>query len=260
MYTHKGRRPYLSLFFHIIHLYKQTMNQTKYLAPLLLTFNNQEKSIYVPKSIGHFSPIMLQLAEGPRPLSEGLLKHWCHICYQCQNKDNHDKDNKDKDNNDKDKKDKEDHNIYGHDEDNHDKEDNDKDDNEYDNHEEDYHNEDCNYKDDDNKDNHNEHSQKVDFLAHFQGILNSKGYQNRIIGSKVTTILLNGWMLPIVRVALEGSVPAACTAGLFVSSPSHQEKVPVQQKHMKMLVEQSTVLVDTGIVLLDGSMPLTYLF
>ena len=49
-------------YFHIIHLYKQTMNQTKYLVPLLLTFNNQEKSIYVPKSIGHFSPLMLPLA------------------------------------------------------------------------------------------------------------------------------------------------------------------------------------------------------
>ena len=31
--------------FHIIHIYKQTMNQTKYLVPLLSTFNNQEKSI-----------------------------------------------------------------------------------------------------------------------------------------------------------------------------------------------------------------------
>ena len=39
--------------FHIIHLYKQKMNQNKYLVPLLLTFNNQEKCIYVPKRIGH---------------------------------------------------------------------------------------------------------------------------------------------------------------------------------------------------------------
>ena len=49
-------------YFHIIHLYKQTINQTKYLVPLFLIFNNQEKSIYVPKSIGHFSPLMLPLA------------------------------------------------------------------------------------------------------------------------------------------------------------------------------------------------------
>ena len=48
-------------YFHIIHLYKLTMNQTKYLVPLLLTSNNQEKSIYVPQSIGHFSPLMLPL-------------------------------------------------------------------------------------------------------------------------------------------------------------------------------------------------------
>ena len=45
--------------FLIIHLYKQTMNQTKYFVPLLLTFNNKEKSIYVPKSIDHFSILML---------------------------------------------------------------------------------------------------------------------------------------------------------------------------------------------------------
>ena len=43
-------------YFHIIHLYKLTMNQTKYLVPLLLTSNKQEKSIYVPKSIYPFSP------------------------------------------------------------------------------------------------------------------------------------------------------------------------------------------------------------
>ena len=46
-------------YFHIIHLYKQTMNRPKYLVP---TFNNQEESIYIPKSIGHFSPLMLPLA------------------------------------------------------------------------------------------------------------------------------------------------------------------------------------------------------
>ena len=44
-------------YFHVIHIYKQTMNQTKYLVPLLLTFNKQEKTIYVPKSIGHLAPL-----------------------------------------------------------------------------------------------------------------------------------------------------------------------------------------------------------
>ena len=34
------------------------------------------------------------------------------------------------------------------------------------------------------------------------GILNLKGYQNFIIGSKVTAILLSGWILPIGGVAL----------------------------------------------------------
>ena len=41
---------------------RQTINQTKYLVLDFLTFNNQEKSIYVPKSIGHFSPLMLPIA------------------------------------------------------------------------------------------------------------------------------------------------------------------------------------------------------
>ena len=68
---------YTVCYFHIIYLYKLTMNQTKYLVPLLLTFNKQEKSIYVPKSIGHFSPLMLPLAVcQPTPLSEWLLKYW----------------------------------------------------------------------------------------------------------------------------------------------------------------------------------------
>ena len=52
-------------YFHIIHLYKLTMNQTKYLVPLLWTSNNPKKSIYVPKSIGHFSPLMVPLAVCP---------------------------------------------------------------------------------------------------------------------------------------------------------------------------------------------------
>ena len=49
-------------------------------------------------------------------------------------------------------------------------------------------------------------SHKIYYVSKFKEILNLEGHQNRITGSRVTAILLNGW---------EGSAPAACAAGLF---------------------------------------------
>ena len=46
-------------------------------------------------------------------------------------------------------------------------------------------------------------SHKIDYVAQAWGILNLKGYQNCIIGSKVMAILLNGQLLPICWVALQ---------------------------------------------------------
>ena len=40
-------------------------------------------------------------------------------------------------------------------------------------------------------------SQKVDYFTIVLNILNLEGHPNRITGSKVTAILLNGWTLPI---------------------------------------------------------------
>ena len=40
-------------------------------------------------------------------------------------------------------------------------------------------------------------SHKIDHVTIFQEILNPKGHPNRITGSKVTAILLKGWILPI---------------------------------------------------------------
>ena len=37
----------------------------------------------------------------------------------------------------------------------------------------------------------------LDYITIFKEILISKGHPNRITGSKVTAILLNGWILPI---------------------------------------------------------------
>ena len=44
-------------------------------------------------------------------------------------------------------------------------------------------------------------SHKIDYVTIFQEILNLKGHSNRITGSKVTAILLNGWILPIDKVS-----------------------------------------------------------
>ena len=50
----------------------------------------------------------------------------------------------------------------------------------------------------------------------FSEILNLEEHLNRYTGSKVTAVLLNGWILPTGRVALGKVCPAACAAGLFV--------------------------------------------
>ena len=40
-------------------------------------------------------------------------------------------------------------------------------------------------------------SHKIDYVTIFKEILNRKGHPNRITGSNLTVILLNGWILPI---------------------------------------------------------------
>ena len=40
-------------------------------------------------------------------------------------------------------------------------------------------------------------SHKIDNITIFKEIQNHKGHPNRIAGSRVTAILLNGWILPI---------------------------------------------------------------
>ena len=40
-------------------------------------------------------------------------------------------------------------------------------------------------------------SHKIDYIAIFQENLNLEGHENRIIGSRVTAILLNGLIFPI---------------------------------------------------------------
>ena len=57
----------------------------------------------------------------------------------------------------------------------------------------------------------------MDWLRIFLEILNLKGHKKFIIGSKVMAILRNGLVLPIGEVVSEGSAPAACAAGLFIT-------------------------------------------
>ena len=45
-------------------------------------------------------------------------------------------------------------------------------------------------------------SNKIDYITIFKEILLLEGHPNHIVGSKVTTILLNGWILPIVGASL----------------------------------------------------------
>ena len=54
-------------------------------------------------------------------------------------------------------------------------------------------------------------SHKIDYVSIFWEILNLEGHPNRITGSKVMVILLNGWILLIGGVA-SGRV-CACNLG-----------------------------------------------
>ena len=60
-------------------------------------------------------------------------------------------------------------------------------------------------------------SHNIDYVTIFKEILNPEVHLNRITGSKVMAILLNGGFCPLVELDREGSAPAVCAAGLFLS-------------------------------------------
>ena len=60
-------------------------------------------------------------------------------------------------------------------------------------------------------------SHKTNYIDIFSEIQNLEEHQNRCIGSKVTAILLNGWILPTSVVASGRVCPGACAAGLFLN-------------------------------------------
>ena len=59
-------------------------------------------------------------------------------------------------------------------------------------------------------------NKQANFIDIFSENLNLESHQNRCIGSKVTAILLNEWILPTGGVALGMVCPAASAAGLFI--------------------------------------------
>ena len=68
-------------------------------------------------------------------------------------------------------------------------------------------------------------SHKIDYVTMFKKILNLKGHPNRITGSKVTAILLNGWILPIGGASaveglrLQSAQQACCQTPRIILSP-----------------------------------------
>ena len=60
-------------------------------------------------------------------------------------------------------------------------------------------------------------SHKIDYIPIFLENLNLGGHLNRFIGSKVTAIFVNGGFYLGVELHWEGSAPAGCAAGLFIS-------------------------------------------
>ena len=58
-------------------------------------------------------------------------------------------------------------------------------------------------------------SHKTKYINILLEIINLEGHQNCCIGSKVTAILLNGWILPTGGVASGRVCPAAWAAGLL---------------------------------------------
>ena len=57
----------------------------------------------------------------------------------------------------------------------------------------------------------------TNYIDIFTGNLNLEGHLYCCIGSKVTAILLNGWILPTGGVVSGRVCPAACAAGLFLN-------------------------------------------
>ena len=64
---------------------------------------------------------------------------------------------------------------------------------------------------------------KIDYITILQEILNLKGHPNRITGSKVTTILLNGLILPICGAsAVKGLCLQPTQQACFISKMHHK--------------------------------------
>ena len=65
-------------------------------------------------------------------------------------------------------------------------------------------------------------SYKIDYVIVIKNFLNTKGHPNPISGSKVTAILLKGWILPIGRASSgEGLCMQPAQQACFLNIPSY---------------------------------------
>ena len=86
---------------------------------------------------------------------------------------------------------------------------------------------------------------KQNYIDIFSDILNLEGHLNRCIGSKVTAILLNGWILPTGGAASGRVCPAACAAGLFFSwTGSLQKDFLKLHKHTDACPRKFSIIFD----------------
>ena len=73
-------------------------------------------------------------------------------------------------------------------------------------------------------------SHKIDCFRKIKEILNLRGHQNCITGSRVTAILLNGWTLPIGEAA-SGRVCACSLRSRLVSVSKLSQGIPMSCHH-----------------------------
>ena len=68
---------------------------------------------------------------------------------------------------------------------------------------------------------------KIDYVPQVKEILHLKGNPNCIIASRVTVILLEGWILVVGELHRKGSAPTACAASLLFNFSENLPRNPV---------------------------------
>ena len=74
-------------------------------------------------------------------------------------------------------------------------------------------------------------SYKIDYFIVINNFLNLKGHQNPIIGSKVTAVLLKGWVLPIGGASAVEGLRSTGLPRLVLMSMSNSIKLTQRSHH-----------------------------